>query len=727
MNNPQELKKLIIKQLVEKGDYDKVLSHLGSEEKENSLTKLIKPMSAVADILTENAKGAFMEDLEKRLDEATTKGNEELRKDLEEAHATLKTELQEAVNTNRNELSSDILTRVTEAQERLQETLARYADSIVTQKADSMFSDLGELAKLSEGEIQEIVDEAALSVETQIASVIGDYISETGITTSQITDFDEAVKRLLPTAQQVTWESIVGRPDISQGGTNTNIVRALIAEALANFSGGGLPNGGTTGQALIKQSNADGDADWQSLPGGGDMLAATYDPANKAEQVLTISDATDFATAAQGALADTASQPGHTHVAADVTDFDAEVSNNTDVAANTAARHDAVTLAGSPNYITIAGQVITRALINLASHVTGKLPFANLADGTAHSVVGRSGSGSGDVGNISAGNDTILSRSGSGNVTFNNASTVRTILNVADGANNYVHPNHSGDVTSTGDGATVIANNAVTLAKVQTIATDSILGRASASTGNVEVLTALPFAFTGDVTRPIDSNVQTIANDAVTYAKMQNVSANSVLARSAATSGDVGEVALAASQLLGRGATGDVAAITLGTNLSMSGTTLNATGGSGGTNINTIYIDQAGGTSDTYGVLAGTRNGSNKVFTVSQGAYATGTLKVWRNGQLMTQGTGEDFVETTPASGTFTFDVAPASTDEITVEYQEVTTDPSDLAFKSTAMGVIVHGATAGTARPTGYAVVTWIGSVEPTNAINDDIWYSTV
>jgi len=36
-----------------------------------------------------------------------------------------------------------------------------------------------------------------------------------------------------------------------------------------------------------------------------------------------------------------------------------------------------VTLAGTPNYITIIGQVITRALINLTSHVTGILPNAN--------------------------------------------------------------------------------------------------------------------------------------------------------------------------------------------------------------------------------------------------------------------------------------------------------------------------------------------------------------
>ena len=39
---------------------------------------------------------------------------------------------------------------------------------------------------------------------------------------------------------------------------------------------------------------------------------------------------------------------------------------------------------------------------------------------------------------------------------------------VAASANNYSHPNHTGDVTSTGDGATVIANNAVTSAKLAT-------------------------------------------------------------------------------------------------------------------------------------------------------------------------------------------------------------------------------------------------------------------
>jgi hypothetical protein len=94
----------------------------------------------------------------------------------------------------------------------------------------------------------------------------------------------------------------------------------------------------------------------------------------------------------------------------------------------------------------------------------------------------------------------------------------------------------------------------------------------------------------GDITVSVSGTVLTIDNDAVTYAKMQNAGANTVLTRAAGTSGDIGETSLAASQLLGRGATGDIAAITLGTNLSMSGATLNATGG-GGASATTVEVD----------------------------------------------------------------------------------------------------------------------------------------
>lgn len=92
--------------------------------------------------------------------------------------------------------------------------------------------------------------------------------------------------------------------------------------------------------------------------------------------------------------------------------------------------HDAVTLTGTPNYLTIVGQAITRGLIDLASHVTNRLGFSNLPTGTARSIVGRAGSGNGDVGNISAGNNTILGRNGSGDVAFNSATETKQMLSL---------------------------------------------------------------------------------------------------------------------------------------------------------------------------------------------------------------------------------------------------------------------------------------------------------
>jgi hypothetical protein len=93
--------------------------------------------------------------------------------------------------------------------------------------------------------------------------------------------------------------------------------------------------------------------------------------------------------------------------------------------------------------------------------------------------------------------------------------------------------------------------------------------------------------------------------------------------------------------------------------------------GADGANSVVVYTDQTPD-NGTYGLLAGTVNGTNKVFTVSQGAYISGRLQVYRNGLLQLQGTGDDYTETTPNSGTFTFDVAPLTGDIITAVYQKV-------------------------------------------------------
>ena len=114
---------------------------------------------------------------------------------------------------------------------------------------------------------------------------------------------------------------------------------------------------------------------------------------------------------------------------------------------------------------------------------------------------------------------------------------VRTMLNVADGANAYVHPNHSGDVTSVADGAQTIAADAVTNSKAANMAESTIKGRAaSAGTGDPTDLTAAQVrtlinvadganagitALTGAVTASgVGSVAATIASDAVTTVKV---------------------------------------------------------------------------------------------------------------------------------------------------------------------------------------------------------------
>ena len=178
------------------------------------------------------------------------------------------------------------------------------------------------------------------------------------------------------------------------------------------------------------------------------------------------------------------------------------------------------------------------------------------------------GAGSIAVANIQRSND--IPNLAQNNIWIGNASGVPTAATL------------SGDVTNSA-GVVTIANDAVTFSKIQNISTDRLLGRDAAGTGDIEQLTVgggIEFtgtgiqtsAFTGDVTKAAGGTVTTIANDAVTYAKMQNVSA--------------------ASRLLGRGdsGAGDVQEIILGSGLTMTGTTLSASGGGGGgiTTLNTL-------------------------------------------------------------------------------------------------------------------------------------------
>jgi len=185
------------------------------------------------------------------------------------------------------------------------------------------------------------------------------------------------------------------------------------------------------------------------------------------------------------------------------------------------------------------------------------------------------------------------------------------------------------DVTGSGTGsfATTIAAGAVTLAKMANIATDRLIGRDTASTGVPEALTVgggVEFtgsggiqtsAFTGDVTKAAGGTATTIAADAVTFAKMQNAVANSKLVGSGAS-----------------GAGADYVELTLGTNLSITGTTLNASGGGGTVPTGTGFTHITAGAQDAAAKLVDTADINNNQVTFTKFVAAPSAGVVWATG-----------------------------------------------------------------------------------------------
>ena len=135
------------------------------------------------------------------------------------------------------------------------------------------------------------------------------------------------------------------------------------------------------------------------------------------------------------------------------------------------------------------------------------------------------------------------------NVTENNfTDTLKTKLDAIEAsANNYVHPNHSGEVTSTADGATVIADNIVDEAnlKVSNIPTNGyFLSAQSGDTGGMTwaEVDALP-SQTGNsgkylTTDATNASWATLDTDANTTTKGLYEHAHTIAANYSITSGN---------------------------------------------------------------------------------------------------------------------------------------------------------------------------------------------
>lgn len=206
-------------------------------------------------------------------------------------------------------------------------------------------------------------------------------------------------------------------------------------------------------------------------------------------------------------------------------------------ATNATATATEVAAASDGQVLRRSGTALGFGAVDLASAgaITGTLPVANGGTGLATITSGAlmTGAGAGSVVPVGPGT--------TGQIPISNGATIAmTTMGT--------------DATITSAGALTIANNAVTLAKMADIATDRLIGRDTAGTGDPETITVSGglewtgtggiqrSALTGDVTATAGSNATTIAANAVTDAKFRQSAGLSVVGRASNTTGNVADI-----------------------------------------------------------------------------------------------------------------------------------------------------------------------------------------